>query len=71
MKFWYSVKTHKPATSGCYLVYQDHTGYVFPAHVEHFNDGTFSWTDFENPEYLKGITYFANIPPLPIEEENE
>lgn len=66
MTFWHSTKTHKPPTSGTYIVYQETTGYVLIADVEHFTDGSFQFTNDYEPEYLEGITHFAEIPPIPL-----
>lgn len=64
--FWYSVKTHKPAKSCSYIVYQETTGYTKIASVDHMNDGTYKFTCYFDSDYLEGISHFADIPPIPI-----
>lgn len=64
--FWYSVKTHKPATSGTYIVYQETTGYTRIAHVDHKIDGSYEFICEFEEDYLKGISHFADIPAIPL-----
>lgn len=64
--FWHSTKTHKPANSGTYIVYQESTGYTMVADVEHFNDGSFQFVTDHQSNYLDGISHFAEIPPIPL-----
>lgn len=72
MQFWYSVNTHKPATSGDYLIYSEVTGFTSVASVDHFMDGTFR---FHNEEvaagYIDNVTHFASIPPVHVGEKTQ
>lgn len=68
--FWYSTKDHKPSDSGQYLVYQATTGFCFVCDVDHTNDGKFYFHDpYNGTEYLTGVTHFAQIPPIPRDNE--
>lgn len=67
--FWYATKDHKPSDSGQYLVYQESTGFCFVCDVVHTNDDKFYFNDPYSDEYLTGVTHFAQIPPIPREQE--
>ena len=67
--FWYSTKDQKPSDSGQYLVYQGTSGFCFIADVDHTNDGQFYFHNSENDDYLTNITHFAQIPPIPRDNE--